>query len=132
MVPRLSLSPFISLPGQCSACQSWMTSKHKTKTKDAHDWLFLDHVISLASYLKEKYPEVSSHAPWSRIEKKLRKNSYLIIHFRMSSGLNEVSDRVNEWAQKSMRVKQMSEQCERMSKRTSEWPKYLCPNSWLF
>ena len=57
--------------------------------------------------------------------KKTRKKKHLIIHFPMSSG---VSERTNEWAQRSvrakraMRSKRTSEQCERTSERTSEWP----------
>ena len=44
-----------------------------------------------------------------------------------------VSERANEWAQRSaqaksvMRSKRMSEQCERTSERTSEWPSTYVP-----
>ena len=65
---------------------------------------------------------------WSKMEKKHRHNSHLIIHFPTSEGVSKVSERANEWAQRrarakrAVRSKQTSERCERMSKRTSEWP----------
>jgi hypothetical protein len=60
--------------GLCSNCQAWMSTWMKsanstlppnaptsssTLTQDAKDALFLDHVITVTSYLKEKYPKVS-------------------------------------------------------------------------
>ena len=68
------------------------------------------------------------HYRWSRIEKKHRINSHLIIHCPTSSGVSEMSERARKWAQRSARAKQArqskrtSERCERMSKRTTEWP----------
>ena len=53
---------------------------------------------------------------------------YSLITFPTSEGVSEVSEQANEWAQRSVqakqavRSKQTSERCERMSKRTSEWP----------
>ena len=52
----------------------------------------------------------------------------LKIHFPTSEGVSEVSERANEWAKRrarakqAVRSKQMSERCERMKERTSEWP----------
>ena len=60
--------------------------------------------------------------------KKHRQSSHLIIHFPTSEGVNEVSERVNDWAKRrarakrTVRSKQTSERCERTSERTSEWP----------
>ena len=63
-------------PGRCNACQAWMhnwmsassnssssgssnsSSTSTTESEDARDALFLDHVIHLATYLKQKYPKV--------------------------------------------------------------------------
>jgi len=62
--------------GRCNACQAWMhnwmsassnssssgssnsSSTSTTESEDARDALFLDHVIHLATYLKQKYPKV--------------------------------------------------------------------------
>lgn len=61
--------------GLCSNCQAWMSTWMKsanstlppnaptsssTLTQDAKDALFLDHVITVTSYLKEKYPKVKA------------------------------------------------------------------------
>ena len=60
--------------------------------------------------------------------KKHRINSHLIIHFPTSEGVSKVSERANEWAQRSARAKrvgrskQTNERYERTSERTSEWP----------
>ena len=65
--------------------------------------------------------------------KKHRQNSHPIIHCLTSEGVSEVSERANEWAQRSARAKQagqskrMSERCKWMSERTSEWPNTQVP-----
>ena len=43
------------------------------------------------------------------------------IHFLTSKGVKEVS-KVSKRAKRAVRSKRTSEQCERMSERTSEWP----------
>ena len=50
------------------------------------------------------------------------------IHIPTTSGVSEVSERANEWAQRRVRAKRAvwskwtSERCEGTSKRTSKWP----------
>ena len=51
-------------------------------------------------------------------------NSKIEIAFPWAS--EWVSERANEWAQRSARAKQMSERCERTSKRRSKWPSTQC------
>ena len=59
-----------------------------------------------------------------------RKNTDKIaINCPTSEGVNEVSERVDEWARakRALHSKRTSERCERTSKQTSEWPStYIC------
>ena len=62
---------------------------------------------------------------------KQKKKLHRIIYFPTSEGVNEVSKRANEWAQRSAQAKQvvrgkkMSERSERMSEQKSELPSTL-------
>ena len=72
---------------------------------------------------------VGSTGGYTMVEnrKKHRQNSHSIIHCPTSEEVSEVSERANEWAQRSARVKRAGrrkrtrEWCERTSERTSEW-----------
>ena len=63
-----------------------------------------------------------------QIRKIHRINSYLINHCPTSEGVSEMSERMSEQAQRSVRAKrvvrseQMSERCVRTSERRSKWP----------
>ena len=59
-----------------------------------------------------------------------RKNSHLIIHCLTSKKVSELNERVNHWAQQSLRAKQVV-QSEQTSK-WSEWPSTSILYSWLF
>ena len=73
---------------------------------------------------QETRHENSGSAQWSRTPWKVDKNISLSHELRSEW----VSERANEWAQRSARAKRavrskrMSERCERTSERMSEWP----------